>query len=149
MVQCRKALARWRPCIGRLSRCSVKIRFMRTALAAQGFGGSSTMPYLLGIDIGTSGTKTILIAESGSVVARSTIEYPLHSPAPLWSEQDPLDWWIATCGTVQSVLQQSGVSPREIAGIGLSGQMHGSVFLDENNDVIRPAILWNDQRTAA
>jgi len=107
------------------------------------------MPYLLGIDIGTSGTKTILIAESGSVVARSTIEYPLHSPAPLWSEQDPLDWWIATCGTVQSVLQQSGVSPREIAGIGLSGQMHGSVFLDENNDVIRPAILWNDQRTAA
>jgi xylulokinase len=107
------------------------------------------MPYLLGIDIGTSGTKTILIEESGKVVARSTAEYPLYSPAPLWSEQDPMDWWQATCATVQSVLQQSGVAPGEIAGIGLSGQMHGSVFLDERNDVIRPAILWNDQRTAA
>lgn len=107
------------------------------------------MPYLLGIDIGTSGTKTILITETGKVVARSTVEYPLYSPRPLWSEQDPLDWWNATCDTVRQVLEQAGVDRREIKGVGLSGQMHGSVFLDETSSVIRPAILWNDQRTGS
>ncbi len=107
------------------------------------------MSYLLGIDVGTSGTKAVLIAETGSVVARASLEYPLTSPRPLWSEQDPADWWTAVCGTTRLVLQQSGVEPREITGIGLSGQMHGAVFLDESNDVIRPCILWNDQRTEA
>src|ERR1051326_7199891 len=105
------------------------------------------MPYLLGIDIGTSGTKTILIDETGRVLARATIEYPLYSPKPQWSEQDPNDWWLATCGTVQDVLKQSGIDPKDVTGIGLSGQMHGSVFLDENGSVLRNALLWNDQRT--
>jgi xylulokinase len=107
------------------------------------------MPYLLGIDIGTSGTKTILIDETGHVKARATQEYPLYTPKPQWSEQDPADWWTATCGTIRAVLQASGIDPREVQGIGLSGQMHGSVFLDENNTVLRRALLWNDQRTQA
>jgi xylulokinase len=107
------------------------------------------MTYLLGIDIGTSGTKAILIDETGHVLARATQEYPLYSPRPLWSEQNPADWWTATCGTIRNVLQQSGVDPQEIGGMGLSGQMHGAVFLDAHNNVIRPAILWNDQRTQA
>lgn len=105
------------------------------------------MALLLGIDIGTSGTKTILIDETGQALARATMEYPLYSPRPLWSEQDPADWWAATAGTIQKVLRQSGVEPREIRGIGLSGQMHGAVFLDSDHQALRPAILWNDQRT--
>ncbi|HZO87566.1 MAG TPA: xylulokinase [Chthonomonadaceae bacterium] len=107
------------------------------------------MPYLIGIDIGTSGTKTILIDETGRVRARAIQEYPLYTPKPQWSEQDPADWWAATCGTVQKVLEMSRLDPREIRGVGLSGQMHGSVFLDENNAVLRRALLWNDQRTQA
>jgi xylulokinase len=107
------------------------------------------MPYLIGIDIGTSGTKTILIDETGRVHARATQEYPLYSPKPLWSEQGPADWWAATCATVREVLSKSGVSPNEVRGVGLSGQMHGAVFLDADNMVLRPAILWNDQRTQA
>jgi xylulokinase len=107
------------------------------------------MAHLIGIDIGTSGTKTILIDGNGQAKARAVQEYPLYAPRPQWSEQDPADWWAATCGTVQKVLQQSGVDPREIKGVGLSGQMHGSVFLDEDQTVLRPALLWNDQRTQA
>ncbi len=107
------------------------------------------MPYLIGVDIGTSGTKTILIDETGLVRARATIEYPLYSPKPQWSEQEPADWWMATCGTIQKVLQQSGIDPAEIRGVGLSGQMHGSVFMDGDGNVLRRALLWNDQRTQA
>lgn len=107
------------------------------------------MAYLLGIDVGTSGTKTILIDETGKVLARAVAEYPLYCPRPLWSEQDPADWWKATCATVNEVLTASRVDPNEIRGVGLSGQMHGAVFLDENDAVLRPAILWNDQRTQA
>jgi len=107
------------------------------------------MAYLLGVDVGTSGTKTILIDETGAVKARATQEYPLYSPRPLWSEQNPADWWQATCGTIREVLRQSGVDTKEIRGVGLSGQMHGATFLDENDSVLRPAILWNDQRTQA
>ena len=105
------------------------------------------MAYLLGVDIGTSGTKTILIDETGRVHARATLEYPLYAPKPQWSEQDPNDWWLATCGTIKQVLETAGIAPREVNGIGLSGQMHGSVFLDENGEVLRHALLWNDQRT--
>ena len=72
------------------------------------------MPYLVGIDIGTSGTKTILIDETGKVLARAVAEYPLYSPRPLWSEQEPLDWWNATCLTVRQVLASSGVPPTEV-----------------------------------
>lgn len=107
------------------------------------------MAYLIGIDIGTSGTKTLLIDETGAVAARATAEYPLYTPHPLWSEQDPNDWWNATAATVRRVLELSGIDPREVRGVGLSGQMHGSVFLDENDTVLRHALLWNDQRTQA
>lgn len=107
------------------------------------------MAYLLGIDVGTSGTKALLIDESGRVVARAVSDYPLYTPKPLWAEQEPADWWRATCESVREVLNKAGATGEEIKGVGLSGQMHGSVFLDENNQVIRPAILWCDQRTAA
>src|SRR5579859_4398185 len=95
------------------------------------------MAYLIGIDIGTSGTKTILIDATGKVLARATEEYPLYTPRPQWSEQDPLDWWNASAATVRKVLETSGIDAREVKGIGLSGQMHGSVFLDENDAVLR------------
>jgi xylulokinase len=107
------------------------------------------MSYLLGIDIGTSGTKTLLIDEEGRIVASASSEYPLSTPQPGWAEQDPEDWYRATVETVRNVLSSTGISGGDIAGIGLSGQMHGAVFLDAKNQVIRPSILWCDQRTAA
>ncbi|MHB0913600.1 MAG: xylulokinase [Armatimonadota bacterium] len=106
------------------------------------------MAYLLGIDIGTSGTKTLLIDETGRVVASASDTYPLSTPKPLWAEQNPEDWWRATVSTVREVLAKSGVKASEVRGIGLSGQMHGAVLLDETDRVLRPAILWCDQRTA-
>jgi len=105
------------------------------------------MPYLLGIDIGTTGVKTLLIDERGETVASCTVPHPLYTPRPGWTEQDPEDWWKGTVTSVQEVLRMSGVDPGAIAGIGLSGQMHSSVFLDRKDRVIRPAILWNDGRT--
>ena len=107
------------------------------------------MSYYLGIDIGTSGTKTILIDASGKILGEASQEYPLHHPKPLWSEQDPEDWWQATVKTVRAAVKRAKVKPAEVKAIGLSGQMHGSVFLDKNNKVVRRALLWNDQRTAA
>ena len=106
------------------------------------------MAVFLGIDIGTSGTKTIAMREDGTILASATAEYPLMSPRPGWSEQNPDDWWDATIETVKKVLKTGKIKPDEVAGIGLSGQMHGSVFLDKQQNVIRHAILWNDQRTA-
>jgi xylulokinase len=105
------------------------------------------MAYLLGIDIGTSGTKTILCDDKGRIAAEATVEYPVYSPKPGWSEQDPADWWMGTLKSVRQVLSKSGVDGKKVVGIGLSGQMHGSVFLDKNGQVIRKALLWNDQRT--
>lgn len=105
--------------------------------------------YLLGIDIGTSGVKALLIDRAGKVVASASESYPLLTPQPLWAEQEPDDWWHATCQVVRRVLGDSGIAASEIQGMGLSGQMHGSVFLDENGESIRPALLWCDQRTAA
>jgi xylulokinase len=90
----------------------------------------------------------VLIDTQGRVLASGTDTYPLHTPQPLWAEQHPYDWWRATCNAIQQVLRESGVAPSQIRGVGLSGQMHGSVFLDEQNRVIRPALLWCDQRTA-
>ncbi|MBU0606924.1 MAG: xylulokinase [Armatimonadetes bacterium] len=106
------------------------------------------MPYLLGVDVGTTGAKTILVDHKGKLVARVTVEYPLYSPQPGWSEQEPEDWWQATVASIRGVLTESGVKADRIAGVGLSGQMHGSVFLDAAGKVIRRALLWNDQRTA-
>jgi len=107
------------------------------------------MGYLIGADIGTTGAKTLICDEAGDVLSTATVEYPIYQPRPLWSEQDPADWWRATCESVRRVIAKAGVSGREVKGIGLSGQMHGLVMLDERHEVIRPAILWNDQRTAA
>jgi xylulokinase len=102
---------------------------------------------LLSIDIGTSGCKALVCDEQGAVVAVGMAEYPLYSPFPLWSEQSPADWWRGAQEAVKAVLAK--VDATQIAAIGLTGQMHGAVFLDANNEVIRPALLWNDQRTAA
>jgi xylulokinase len=106
------------------------------------------MAYLLGIDIGTSGTKTLICDEKGAVLATAMAEHPISSPKPGWSEQNPQDWWDATCKATKAVLKKAKVKPADIRGIGLSGQMHGSVFLGDGPKPLRPALLWNDQRTA-
>jgi xylulokinase len=105
------------------------------------------MPLFLGLDIGTSGAKAIVCDGDGHIVAMALAEYPISSPQPLWSEQNPSDWWQGAQQAIRDVV--SAVDASQIMGIGLTGQMHGSVFLDANNQVIRPALLWNDQRTAA
>ncbi len=105
------------------------------------------MRYLIGIDVGTTGAKTILVSEEGEVIASSLEEYPLYTPYPKWAEQDPEDWWMATASSISNVLRESGVDPEDIKGIGLSGQMHGLVLLDKDNKVLRPCIMWCDQRT--
>jgi len=107
------------------------------------------MSYLLGIDIGTSGTKTLLVDDRGRIRASVTVEYPSYAPKPAWSEQAPDDWWRATQESIRKALRAAKARPAEVAGIGLSGQMHGSVFLDKAGKVLRRAILWNDQRTGA
>ncbi len=105
------------------------------------------MAYLIGSDIGTSGTKTVLFDEAGRTVASSLIEYPLYQPKNGWAEQEPTDWWNAVCGTIKDVITKAGVDKNDVKGVGLSGQMHGLVMLDENDKVIRPSIIWCDQRT--
>jgi xylulokinase len=107
------------------------------------------MAYYIGVDIGTSGTKSLLMDEAGTIVAEALAEYGLSMPKPLWTEQDPEDWWQAVKKTVKSVVKTSKVKKVDIKAIGLSGQMHGSVFLNRKGNVIRPALLWNDQRTVA
>ncbi len=107
------------------------------------------MSVTLGIDIGTSGTKTLAIDEQGVILASASAEYPCDHPHPGWSEQNPELWWDATQKTVAEVLAKAAFKASDIAGIGLSGQMHGAVFLDGDGKVLRPALLWNDQRTAA
>jgi xylulokinase len=107
-----------------------------------------TMSYLLGIDIGTSGTKTLICDEKGKVVATAMAEHPISSPRPGWSEQNPRDWWKTTVIATKAVQKRAGVKAADIRAIGLSGQMHGSVFLADGPRPLRPALLWNDQRTA-
>ncbi len=106
------------------------------------------MPHLLGIDIGTSGTKTLICDEDGKVLATAMAEHPISSPKPGWSEQDPEDWWEASCKATKAVLKKAKVKPADVGGVGLSGQMHGSVFLGNGPKPLRPALLWNDNRTA-
>lgn len=105
--------------------------------------------YLLGIDVGTGGSKALLIDEQGIVAANVTTEYSLSTPKALWCEQNPQDWYDATITSITKALEQSSVDPAKVAAIGLTGQMHGLVLLDAVGEVLRPAILWNDQRTAA
>lgn len=107
------------------------------------------MKYVIGIDLGTSGTKTVLFDTDGNVIASNTVEYPMLQPKNGWAEQKPEDWWNAAVITVKAVITESGVSNEDILGVGISGQMHGLVMLDENNEVIRNSIIWCDQRTAA
>ena len=107
------------------------------------------MSVFLGIDIGTSGTKTLAIDPEGRILASALETYPCYAPKPLWSEQDPDDWWQGTIRSVRCTMEKAGLKPEDVKAIGLSGQMHGSVFLDRCDQVIRRAILWNDQRTKA
>lgn len=107
------------------------------------------MPYAIGVDLGTSGTKTVIFDETGSVIASASAEYPLYQPQNGYAEQDPVDWYNAAVSTLKTVISKSGVDSSEIVGIGISGQMHGLVMLDEDNKVIRRSIIWCDQRTAA
>ncbi|MET0830815.1 MAG: FGGY family carbohydrate kinase, partial [Acidimicrobiia bacterium] len=107
------------------------------------------MSHVLGIDASTTATKAILVDRAGGVVAVASSEYDYATPQPLWTEQDPQLWWDATVTAIRQVLSLSGVTSDQVEAVGLTGQMHGSVLLDEAGDVVRPAILWNDQRTAA
>src|SRR5690606_3978979 len=107
------------------------------------------MSYVLGMDVSTTATKALLVDETGKVVGVGSVEYPYDTPRPLWSEQDPRYWWDAAVGAIRKALDQTGVSADEVAAIGLTGQMHGSGLLDDAGEVVRPPILWNDQRTEA
>lgn len=105
------------------------------------------MKYLIGIDLGTSGTKTVLFNRHGKSIASATVEYPVYQPYNGWAEQDPAHWWDACVQTLRQVLAQAAVDAADITGIGLSGQMHGLVMLDENGKVLRNSIIWCDGRT--
>jgi xylulokinase len=107
------------------------------------------MALLCGFDIGTSATKVLLWRPDGKVLATANVEYPVYSPKPGWSEQEPDDWWNACVKGLAAACQKARVKPAQITGIGLSGQMHGSVFVDKKGRSLRRALLWNDQRTAA
>jgi len=103
----------------------------------------------LGIDVSTTGAKALLIDEKGAVVATVTTPLTLQTPKPLWSEQDPGEWWAGTVTSTRRALAEAGAKADEVAAVGLTGQMHGLVLFDADRKVLRPAILWNDQRTGA
>jgi xylulokinase len=105
--------------------------------------------YYLGIDVSTTATKALLVDGAGQVVATASTEYPFETPKPLWSEQDPALWWDGAVRSIRAVLAGAGITGEQVSGLGLTGQMHGLVLLDEKGEVLRPAILWNDQRTGA
>ena len=103
--------------------------------------------YFLGIDTSTTSSKTLLIDERGEVIAVASSPHTLQTPKPLWSEQDPREWWEAVSASIKSVLEKASIEGERIGAVGLTGQMHGLVLLDDDENVLRPAILWNDQRT--
>jgi xylulokinase len=105
------------------------------------------MAYFLGIDTSTTGSKALILNEGGEVLGVASSPHTLQTPRPLWSEQDPSEWWNAVAASIRSVLKETGLDGQWIEAIGLTGQMHGLVLLDEAGNVLRPAILWNDQRT--
>lgn len=102
--------------------------------------------YFIGVDLGTSAVKLLLMDEEGKIVNIVSREYPLYFPHPGWSEQKPEDWWEQSKEGIRELVKD--VDKSQVAGISFGGQMHGLVILDENDNVIRPAILWNDGRTA-
>jgi xylulokinase len=103
----------------------------------------------LGIDVSTTGVKALLVDEAGKVAASATTPLTLQTPRPLWSEQDPHAWWAGTTASIRAALGAAQVAGKDVAAVGLTGQMHGLVLLDQEQRVLRPAILWNDQRTGA
>ena len=105
------------------------------------------MSLVLGIDSSTTATKAILVDQKGRVLATASSSYDYQTPQPMWSEQSPQTWWAGAIESIRAVIDRSGARPEDIEAVGLTGQMHGSVLLDEDGDVVRPAILWNDQRT--
>src|SRR6266498_1339919 len=105
------------------------------------------MSYFLGIDTSTTSSKALIIDEQGQVIAVASSPHTLQTLKPLWSEQNPQEWWEAVAASIRSVLEKAGIGGEGIAAIGLTGQMHGLVLLDGDRNVLRPAILWNDQRT--
>ncbi len=107
------------------------------------------MSTVIGLDVSTTATKAILVDDTGEVGGVAVSEYGFDTPHPLWAEQDPVLWWDATVDAIDRLLTESGVEPSGVTAIGLTGQMHGSVLLDGRGEVVRPAILWNDQRTAS
>ncbi len=107
------------------------------------------MGLVLGFDVSTTATKAVLVDGDGVVRGIGQSAYGLSTPRPLWSEQDPADWWTGAVAAIRTVLAETGARADEVEGIGLTGQMHGAVLLDASDEVLRPAILWNDQRTAA
>jgi xylulokinase len=107
------------------------------------------MSLFLGIDVSTTATKALLMDASGNVLSVAMSEYPYETPRPLWTEQHPDRWWQATVTSVRQVLARAGLDAADVKGVGLTGQMHGLVLLDAAGQVLRPAILWNDQRTGA
>jgi xylulokinase len=109
----------------------------------------SGMTYFMGIDVSTTSSKALIIDAEGKVITSKSSPHTLSTPFPLWSEQDPQEWWEATITSIRAALSDSGLSADAIQAVGLTGQMHGLVLLDESGKVLRPAILWNDQRTQA
>ncbi len=107
------------------------------------------MKLLLGIDLSTTGAKALLIDREGRVVNSATTPLNISTPHPLWSEQDPREWWTATTNSIKQALATANASGEDVSAIGLTGQMHGLVLLDAEGEVLRPAILWNDQRCGA
>lgn len=105
------------------------------------------MKYVIGIDLGTSATKTVLFDRNGNVISQASREYPMQQPHNGWAEQNPVDWYDAAIETLKTVTESSGINPADIEALGISGQMHGLVMLDEECNVLRPSILWCDQRT--
>ena len=103
------------------------------------------MKYYIGVDLGTSAVKLLLMDQNGTVINIVSREYPLYFPHPGWSEQKPEDWWEQTKEGIRQLVES--VDKKQVAGISFGGQMHGLVILDEEDQVIRPAILWNDGRT--
>ena len=102
--------------------------------------------YTIGIDLGTSAVKLLLMGDGGEIIRIVSKEYPIEFPRPGWSQQNPEDWWEAVCTGIPELL--AGLDAGQVRGIGAGGQMHGLVALDKEGAVIRPAILWNDGRTA-
>src|SRR4026209_1334181 len=107
------------------------------------------MTMLLGLDISTTGAKALLIDPEGNVVSSATTPLSLSTPHPLWSEQEPKDWWQAMSTRIRRALADANASSEAVKAIGLTGQMHGLVLLDNRGEVLRPAILWNAQRGGA